>query len=190
MTIDTKPILTERLELILLPQPFLEATANGSRTFAERVLGLVVPSEWHNERALARMRNQQIQADPGVHPWLLRAVTLRRERVMVGYIGFHDRPGAAYLEPYAPGGLELGYTIFSKYRRNGYAREAMAGLMDWARRQGVTRFVVSIRPDNEASNAMARSFGFQPVGEHMDPEDGLEIIHVLELPAEAPAPGE
>ena len=96
---------------------------------------------------------------------------------MVGHCGFHGSPGAAYLEPYAPGGAEIGYTVFPPYRRNGYATEAVRGLMGWAAEaHGVPTFVLSIAPANEPSQAIARRLGFSVVGLYDDPEDGPEEV--------------
>jgi RimJ/RimL family protein N-acetyltransferase len=99
---------------------------------------------------------------------------------MVGHIGFHTQPGADYLRELAPGGVEYGYTVFSAFRRLGYAREACEALMRWAYQEHhVTRFVVSIRPDNMPSRRLAERFGFKRIGAHVDEEDGLEDIYEL-----------
>jgi len=94
----------------------------------------------------------------------------------VGQIGFHSPPGPPELCEIAPGGIEYGYRIYSPYRGRGYAKEAARGLMGWAVEQGVTSFVVSIRPDNAPSQAIARGLGFVKVGEQMDEVDGLEEV--------------
>ena len=50
-------------------------------------------------------------------------------------------------------------------------------LMRWAHEDhGVTRFVLSIRPDNTASQNLAASLGFARIGSHLDEVDGLEDI--------------
>jgi RimJ/RimL family protein N-acetyltransferase len=49
--------------------------------------------------------------------------------------------------------------------------------MRWAHQiHGVTRFVLSIRPDNIASQALAAGLGFVRIGSHIDEVDGLEEI--------------
>jgi RimJ/RimL family protein N-acetyltransferase len=96
---------------------------------------------------------------------------------MAGFIGFHTAPGADYLQPYSPEAVEFGFTVFPPYRRRGYAREASSALMQWAhQRHGVTRFVLTIRPDNNASQTLAASLGFVRIGSHVDEIDGLEDI--------------
>lgn len=156
---------------------FLEASLLGDREQAELLIAASVPEEWANAGPWARRRLDQLREDPTLQPWLLRAMVLRSESRMVGHIGFHARPGEKYLDELAPGGVELGYTVFEQWRRRGYASEASESLMDWARRlHGVTRFIVSISPTNLASLALARRLEFQRIGSHVDDEDGPEDI--------------
>jgi len=97
---------------------------------------------------------------------------------------FHDPPWAAQLDEYAPGGVELGYTIFAPYRRQGYATEAANALMTWAQAEHkITRFVVSISPQNLPSLALAARLGFHKVGTQIDDEDGPEDVFVREVNA-------
>jgi RimJ/RimL family protein N-acetyltransferase len=82
----------------------------------------------------------------------------------------------------APGlarALEIGYGILPEHRRQGYASEAVAALLQWARTRGIDHFVASVAPDNEPSLAIIHKLGFVRTGEHWDDEDGLE--HVFEL---------
>jgi RimJ/RimL family protein N-acetyltransferase len=104
-------------------------------------------------------------------------MVLHDEPRMIGHAGFHARPGEATLDELAPGGVELGYVVFERDRCRGYAREACVALMEWAHgAHGVTRFVVSISPDNVASLELARGLGFTRIGSHIDEEDGPEDI--------------
>lgn len=162
---------------------FLEASLRGEREQAERLIAAIVPEQWVDEWAQRRL--EQLREDPTLQPWLLRAMVSRSESTMVGHIGFHARPGEKYLDELAPGGVEFGYTVFEKWRRRGYASEASEGLMDWAHRlHGVTRFVVSMRPTNLASLALARRLNFQRIGSHLDDEDGPEDIFERRLGGE------
>jgi len=175
------PINSERLTLVPLTPAFLSASLAGDASTAGALAGLAVPPEWFAERPLIEMRLGDLQADPAYQPWGLRAVAERASGMMVGYIGFHTRPGPAYLSDLAPGGMEMGYTIFPAFRRRGYAREAVEALISWAASQGVRRFVLSIRPDNAPSQAIAARLGFRKVDEHMDEEDGLEEVFRLDV---------
>jgi RimJ/RimL family protein N-acetyltransferase len=108
-------------------------------------------------------------------------MALRGQRQMVGQIGFHTKPGAAYLKPYAPEGVEFGYSVFPPFRRQGYAREACRALMRWAHeQQQVSAFVVTIAPENEPSRRLALQLGFERIGAHVDEEDGPEDIFRLD----------
>ena len=162
---------------------FLEASLRGDVSTAESLLGLPLPAEWFDEKWLIDLRLGDLRRDACLQPWLLRAVVLRERNRMVGHIGFHTAPDAEYLRELAPGGAELGYTIFPAFRRRGYAREAAEALMRWAREErAVPSFVVSIRPDNAPSLGLAERFGFRWVGSHIDEIDGLENIYRLDFP--------
>ena len=177
-------IHSPRLELIALSSDFLRMSLRDDLESASRLIDLSVPRDWLEAKWLMELRLAKIRANPALEPWLLRAIGLRETRTMIGFIGFHTLPGAEYLNSYAPGSVEFGYTIFPDYRKKGYASEAAQALMDWGRREhGVTRFVVSISPENEPSLRLARKFGFRKVGTVTDPEDGVEDIFLLEVNA-------
>jgi ribosomal-protein-alanine N-acetyltransferase len=173
----TGVIQSERLDLIPLTSAFMRASLQCDVHEAERLLECSLPVQWPNCCDVLARRLRELENDPTLQPWLLRAMVLRRERVMVGHIGCHTAPGADYLKPYSPGAVEFGYQVYPPYRRRGYAREASLALMRWARAEhGVTNFVVSISPDNKASQALAAKLGFTRIGSHIDEVDGLEDI--------------
>lgn len=164
---------TSRLELVPLGAPFLEALLGGSLAMAEEIGGFSLPRGWPDEhdRRFLELRLNQMDGDPESQQWLVRAIVSRRDlrRPMIGHIGFHGPP--------RNGCLEMGYTVFSTYRRQGYAEEAALGVMRWAATNHcITRFRVSISPDNAPSLAMAAKLGFEHTGEQIDPEDGLEYV--------------
>ncbi|MES1177082.1 MAG: GNAT family N-acetyltransferase [Myxococcales bacterium] len=171
-----EPIRTPRLNLVPMTPEFLEASLLGDREQAEQLVAASLPATWPHGTPMLR-RLDQLREDPTLQPWLLRAMVLQSHRTVIGCIGFHDRPGALYLKDLAPGGVELGYTVFEPWRRQGYAREAIEELMAWARREHrITRFVVSISPTNHASLELARRLDFKRIGAHLDEEDGPEDI--------------
>jgi len=171
-----------RLDLIALSPDFLRASIRGDLESASQLTDLVIPAEWLDATWLMEMRLAKMRDNPALEPWLLRAIALRETKTMVGFIGFHTLPGADYLNQYAPESVEFGYTIFSEYRRRGYASEAAKALMDWATREHhVTRFIVSISPTNEPSLRLAQKFGFRKVGSFTDPEEGREDIFLREV---------
>ena len=170
-------IETDRLELRPMSREFLEASLASDLERAQRLIRAKLPPDWPHHSDILRMRLGQIERDPDVEPWLLRLMCERASGEAVGHIGFHTGPAPPYLEAYLPGAIELGFSVFPSCRRRGYAREAAIALMDWAyRRHGVTRFVVSIAPSNEASQRLARGLGFRKIGRHLDEIDGEEDV--------------
>jgi ribosomal-protein-alanine N-acetyltransferase len=181
------PLASPRLELVALSAEFLEASLAGERRRMEALLGARVPDDWPEE-SNARLFLTKLREQPSWAPWMARALVLRSEQRMIGHAGFHSPPTPAYLTEYLPGGIELGYTVFARDRRRGYAREAVVALMEFARAEApaLTGFVASIAPTNQPSLALVRGLGFEKVGEYDDPEDGLEHVYALRL---APAAG-
>lgn len=176
--------LSQRLILRSMTPPFLQASLEGDLARAEELMGLTVPYEWFEETSLIAIRLKDLQREPELQPWLLRAIGLREQEQMIGHIGFHTQPNPPYLAKIAPGGIEFGYTIFSSFHCHGYAYEAAQALMHGAREQGgVSRFVLSISSQNIPSLGLAQKLGFVPIGSHVDDEDGIEEIFELQDPA-------
>jgi [ribosomal protein S5]-alanine N-acetyltransferase len=162
--------------------PFMEALLEGRKDDAARLLDIALPDDPLTPEVtrFLRHRIEQMWRDPGVQRWLARAIVLRESgRVMVGNAGFHGQPGVN--APGHPTALEVGYGILPEHRRQGFATEAVAALIGWAREEGIDHFVASVAPDNSPSLAIIHKLGFVRTGEHWDDEDGLE--HVYELVA-------
>jgi len=170
-------IHTERLDLILMTPAFLEVAIGGDQSQAEHLLGVPIPANWWPVSPHVQSRLEQAQRNPALEPWLGRAIVLRAAQTMLGSIAFHMAAEPEPVRPLGPGGVEFGYTIFAPFRRQGYATEASQALMGWAQQQGVTRFVLSISPQNQPSLRIAAHFGFVKIGSQMDEEDGLEDIY-------------
>jgi RimJ/RimL family protein N-acetyltransferase len=176
----TGAIHTDRLDLIPMSPAFLRASIRGDGVEAQNEIQLSLPEHWSDANGVLELRLRQLESNPALQPWLLRAMALRSTGEMVGHIGFHDQPGAEYLREWCPGGVEFGFTVFPSHRRKGYAREASRALMQWAHEfHGVTGFVVTIAPSNAASQALAAHLGFVRVGSHLDDIDGIEDVLVL-----------
>lgn len=177
MPADSSAISCDRLRLVSMTAAFLEASLKDQRSEAAQMLGVAIVPDWFDEQWLMRLRLNDLQRDPSLQPWLLRAVIHNESNTMIGHIGFHTAPDPAYLSEIAPGGIEIGYTIFSAYRGQGYATEACRALMDWAHTaHAINRFILSIAPDNTPSLRIAHRLGFIRIGEHVDPEDGIEYV--------------
>ena len=143
-----------------------------------------LPADWFESSSLFELRLKQLDADPSLQPWLVRAMVLRSENVVVGLIGFHEGPGPDHYREIAPGAAEFGFRVFPPHRRRGYAREASLAPMRWAvEERGVPRFVLTIAPNNLPSQALAAGLGFRWIGSHIDEIDGEEDILELQVAA-------
>lgn len=170
-------IETDRLRLVSMGPAFLRASVAGDAAAAEALLGARIPPDFAALAPVLRLRLGQLERAPGHEPWLTRAVVLAREARVIGVAGFHGPPGGDWLRELAPGGVELGYTIFAGERRRGYAAEAGDALVRWAsERHAVRRFLLSIDPANAASAGLAAKLGFRKVGEWVHEERGLEHV--------------
>jgi RimJ/RimL family protein N-acetyltransferase len=178
--VDVPPIRSHRLDLVSMSPSFMEAVLDGRRADAAELLGAPLPDGWPDQggEGFLRRRLDQMRADAKSQAWLVRALVLRSEGVMVGHAGFHGPPGTN--GPAKADAVEFGYTVFPAYRRRGYATEAAQGLMTWAGGQGIRHFVASVAPDNAPSLAIVRKLGFVQTGEQWDEEDGLELVFELD----------
>jgi RimJ/RimL family protein N-acetyltransferase len=162
-----RAIATERLELVVLGPAYLASWLARSAT---PDLGFADPEGFlAGLDDVVALRLDELMATPSIVPWILRAIVLRSERVVIGTVGFHAAPDAR-------GRVELGYEVVPAFRRRGYAREAATGMMRWAAEQGARIVRASVSPDNAASLAMIARLGFVQVGERLDDEDGPELV--------------
>jgi len=181
LSLSTNLIQSNRLDLVLLDTKALQYSLAEDSGALQNLLGVGVPLDWFTAKALMELRYQQIIRTPEYQPWSLRAVNLRDKGMMIGHIGFHTPPGASYLQPFAPNGVEFGFTVFPDFRRDGYAREASLALMEWAhQQQAVSEFILTISPDNIPSLKLAQGLGFRKIGSHVDDVDGVEDIYRLD----------
>jgi RimJ/RimL family protein N-acetyltransferase len=143
---------------------------------ASRRLGAHIPDDLLRHPILTLARDR-LAADSGYVAWSPRAMILAEANTVIGHIGFHTSPDPEYLHPFCRDAVEVGYTVFEAYRRQGYAREALAAIMGWATTEfGIRNFVASVSPENLASLGLIRGFQFTKVGSHIDEIDGPEDI--------------
>ncbi len=173
-------IPSARLDLCPLTPPALRALIDGDVDAAATLIGASIPPGWPDDAELLALRLGQLDEDPSLQEWLLRAICARGGHEVVGHIGFHTAPGPDYLDEWFPGAVEFGFTIVPDRRRMGYATEASVALMEWARSvHQVPGFVLTVSPDNTASQRLAAALGFRRVGSHEDETDGTEDVLVL-----------
>lgn len=93
----------------------------------------------------------------------LWAIILKAESRMVGDVCFVG-------EPDTEGEIEIGYGTYENYRGNGYMTEAVACILEWAKRQDHVKSVFAqTAKDNPASYRILEKNGFEKIGE----DDGL-----------------
>ena len=169
-------VRSERLDLPLMEAPLLDALIDGDRAAVGRLAAYDVPADFptDGQSEFLRFRRDQLHADPGRYPWSVRAIVLRAERRMVGFVNFHGAPGVN--DTGREEALELGWTVFPAFQRRGYATETARALMDWAVRvHGIRRFISATTPDNAASLRVHDKLGFRRTGQVVDGEVIFEL---------------
>ncbi|MFK0233955.1 GNAT family N-acetyltransferase [Streptomyces vinaceus] len=90
--------------------------------------------------------------------WGAYAIVRTKDRRAIGGIGFHGAPDAE-------GNAEVGYDLVPSARGNGYATEALKGLVSWAFAQpGVSALHARVDADNAPSHAVLLRAGFERTG--------------------------
>jgi RimJ/RimL family protein N-acetyltransferase len=160
-----------RIELVKLTVPVLEALVDGDLGRASAEAGVALTPHFLEEAWLWRIRLDDIARDPAAVDWIARAAVDLATGTVIGRVGFHGPPDEH-------GMVEVGYSVDPDQRRRGYARALLRTALEWAAGEPTVRVVrASISPDNEASLATIRPFGFTHVGEQWDEEDGLELLY-------------
>ncbi|UOQ76461.1 GNAT family N-acetyltransferase [Hymenobacter sp. 5516J-16] len=95
----------------------------------------------------------------GYGAWSVEEKATRR---FIGTVGFFDFQRD--LTPSIKGTLEAGWTLAPRVHGRGYATQAVGAALQWAEAQfPVARLTCIIDPDNAASLAVARKFGFREI---------------------------
>jgi RimJ/RimL family protein N-acetyltransferase len=167
-------IRTARLELVPFEPRAIAQLIDGRREEAERTLGLRLPAEFPDEGELAGFLPIQLKRmndSPARRDWMARLMVGGANEA-IGHCGFHGPPDII-------GRAEIGYTVFTPFRGQGFAKEAAGGLVRWAFGQGRHEVYASVSPANVASLRVVRSLGFTHVGTQMDEVDGLELVFAV-----------
>lgn len=130
-------------------------------------------------RGVWSRRWSQVEDDPSSAGWVTGVIWDEGLELAVGRAGYHGPPDAV-------GMVEIGYAVDPVHRRRGYARAALQALLERAEGEREVRTVrLTISPGNTASERLASVFGFVPVGEQWDDEDGREIVYELDVASAA-----
>ena len=165
------------MRLVELPLDSMLALLAGDLAGASAEAGVRLTDYFIGDSSiwLWQIRVDQIRRDPESAHWVARAVVDEESGLVIGHAGYHGPPDEN-------GMVEVGYSVDPRYRRRGHAREMLAELIRRAQSEPRVRIVrASISPDNVASLATIAGFGFIPVGEQWDADDGRELL--FERPA-------
>jgi RimJ/RimL family protein N-acetyltransferase len=166
-----------KVALIELDRKTMLALARGDLTRAQLHSPIPLTPFFSSEdqRGVWSRRAGQIALDPADAHWVTRVVWDPDLGKAVGRAGFHGAPDDR-------GMVEIGYETDPDFQRLGYAKAAVTELLKWAGREPKVLVVrASISPTNDPSLQIVRSLGFVALSEQWDEEDGLEIIHELDL---------
>ncbi|MFK0170491.1 GNAT family N-acetyltransferase [Streptomyces sp. NPDC090306] len=106
----------------------------------------------------------------------LLAVERKVSRDVVGYCGLVDDGRVAAGEP------ELAFELLRRVWRRGYATEASAAVLDWARASGYERLWATVWDWNTASRRVLAKVGFAETGRtEVDAERGTTLFTTRRL---------
>ena len=126
-----------------------------------------------DESGPLRWRVPQVKSDSAVNKWFVRWMVERETREIVGSTSFHGPPDEQ-------GMMEIGLGVHDQFQRRGYATEALIGMWSWVINQPAVELLrYTVDPNNEASVAVIKKFGFEHVGQQIDLEDGPEDIYEM-----------
>ena len=94
------------------------------------------------------------------------ALVERAAGAVVGSCGYKGPPDS-------DGTVEIAYGVDPGHQGRGYAKEAAAALVEFALGAGARVVRAHTRPESGASARVLVACGFEPVGEIVDPEDGV-----------------
>ncbi|TYB50004.1 GNAT family N-acetyltransferase [Actinomadura chibensis] len=151
----------------------MAALLEGDLAAASAAAGVTLTDYFLTDEAefLWRLRLEQLERDPGIAPWIVRAAVSEPDGDVVGYAGFQSKPDEH-------GMVEVSYSVDPAHRRRGHARAMLAAMLERAASEpSVTTVRATISPDNKASLATIAGHGFAHVGEQWDEIDGRELVY-------------
>lgn len=146
-------LVTPRMVLEPMTLPLVEAVFAADRDALERIAGAKIPAAWPGrvlvERAFCASL-EAIRADPDTRLWgdrlmITRGESSEAERLVIGSIIFHGRPGA-------DGVAEVGYGVEESWQRKGVATEGTRAAVEWALAQPGVKVVTATTPPWHAAS--------------------------------------
>ncbi|MCH7506857.1 MAG: GNAT family N-acetyltransferase [Proteobacteria bacterium] len=152
---------SRRMTLVSATVALLEADLSGRAQLAE-LIGAGVPQSWPPdlyERAAMKFALVLLQ-EPAEQRWSFWYLLTQSppEAEILGICGFKGRPDQA-------GSVEIGYSVLSQYRNQGYASEAVSRLVLWAfSHQNVKQVTAETLPHLRQSIRVLEKNGFIHTG--------------------------
>jgi ribosomal-protein-alanine N-acetyltransferase len=161
-------IVTDRLELVPATIKLTRAALDGGHTLAPS-LGAFVPATWPPEfldPPALEFTLDRLAEGPEQAGWWLHFIVLPRGqsgRTLIGSAGYKGPPSS-------DGTVEVGYGIVRDHQRQGYASEAVRGLLAHAfALPAVQRVIAETLPELAASLGVLRRCGFRLIGDGSEP---------------------
>lgn len=154
---------TERLRFVGLEESHRRALAAGKPELA-RLLGVVVPDGWPEFPEAFAPAPEGVVTRPT--EWNGYLFVEKSAATLIGNGGFHGPPSDL-------GEVEIGYEIAAGFRNQGYATEAVRGLVAFALSDSRVQVIVAhTLAEKNASNAVLAHLGFRCAAELANDEVG------------------
>ena len=150
-----------RLVLVAADTDLVLADLKGAEHLG-RMLETPVPENWPPELYDREPMNFALRqlADPAEQGWSFWYLIIKDAsgRQLIGICGFKGRPNAA-------GSVEIGYSVLSQFRNQGFATEAVERLLTWAfSHQSVLEVSAETLPHLQQSIRVMKKNGFVYTG--------------------------
>lgn len=177
---------TQRLELVPVTLPLVEAVMRGDRRGAESILAAAFPAVWPGRQLIEQAfcaSLDAVRADPEKRLWGDRLIILPSDRFgdrrVIGSVVFHGFPAGGGGRSLSPGIAEVGYGINGIYQRQGLATEATGAAVQWALEQPGVHAVQAVTFTlNTSSRRVLEKIGMTVVG--TDEHDFLGELLIYE----------
>jgi RimJ/RimL family protein N-acetyltransferase len=153
---------TQRLEMVAATDGLMAAEQELVDKLAA-LLDVDPPAQWPPDLTedVMPILADLLRDEPGMAGWLIWFLIHRPEDApgaLVGVCGFKGRPdGEGY--------LEVGYSLLEDFRGNGYATEALGGLVAWAFGHAEVRGIIAETfPGHRSSIRVLERNGFSHIG--------------------------
>jgi ribosomal-protein-alanine N-acetyltransferase len=129
-------IETPRLTLVPFSLDLMKATITGKARLAE-LLKVAIPASWPGSDLAEALPvfAQNMEKKPEAPTWV-GLIIHKIDKTLIGDMGFHGAPDEN-------GTVEIGYSIASEYRNQGYATEMATALIHWAFQQTEIKVIIA-----------------------------------------------